>query len=176
MKSILLTLALLLNAGISSAADLTSNDSAYLDQRFGVRSDNLLLKESTSGERVSLHDMIVEPWTRQYPGIRDARVQSFLYGVYNRQCGEWARSHTNPQCPPVTDVLMQAGKNIADRQCNTCHLFGTAETPPFFTMARAGDLTEARLSGALAGGHRMSPITLSADQIHDLLIYIQGLK
>ena len=150
-----------------------SSDEAYLNETFGVHA-NLPLT-LTPSDLAGLHDIISDPVTRGYPGIRDARVQSFLYELYQRQCRAWSQANVAPECPPVAATL-QPGKDVADRQCNTCHLFGTAETPAFFSMARKGTIDEQSLSAALAGGHRMSPISLTGEQIHQLVLYIRGLK
>lgn len=180
MKHLVLALSFLSFVTSAVAADLTTNDKAYLNERFGVKDADPLLQEMPAVDRATIHDLIVEPWTAKYPGIRDARVQSKLYDIYYSRCSVWRQTHSNPQCPPTTSlatsVAMQAGKDIADMKCNMCHLFGTADTPPFFALARSGGFTETRLTSALAGGHRMSPITLAPREISDLFAYVSGLK
>lgn len=176
MQYIALALSFLVFVNSAAAADLSTNDKAYLNEHFGVKDADPLLLEMSAVDRAAIHDLIVEPWTTKYPGIRDARVQSKLYDLYYNRCSVWRQTHANPQCPPAASSAIQAGKSIADMKCNMCHLFGTADTPPFFAIARAGALTEAGLTAALAGGHRMSPITLTSREISELFKYINDQK
>jgi hypothetical protein len=176
MKYLILALLLSGLTVTARAEDLSAKDRTYLNERFGIDEQSQIATDMTADERAAIHALIVNPWTQDYPPIRDARVQSELFTIYTRQCGDWARAYQQPACPPAATLEMQPGKVIADERCNVCHLFGTADTPPFFTFARKGGLTRTRLASALAQGHRMSPITLTPEQIDALLAYINGLK
>ena len=157
------------------AADLSGPELAHLAREFGVCADGTLLGQMSPQERATLHDMFVEPWTRDYPDSRDARLASALGGIYQRQCHDWAQGNRSPVCPPAKNPANQPGKNIADDQCNACHLFGTADAPAFFRLGRDGGVTPQRLSDTLASGHRMSPIHISDGQAKDLANYIESL-
>jgi len=167
---------LLLIAGAATAASLTDNDLHYLSTQYGMTESADIIRGLSDAEQAKLHALIIDPIAKQNPKTRDHNVADYLFEVHMRQCSEWALTHGGPECPPTADANAEPGKEIADRQCNACHLFGTFEAPPFRKLAVAGTLTEKKLADALGHGHAMSPITLAAAQLSDLLIYIRSLR
>ncbi len=105
----------------------------------------------------------IEPWSRAYPYALQVRLFGVLDNAYVRQCSEWSREHRRTPRPPVENPVNQPGKDLADFQCNACHLFGSPEAPGFFQLARDGKTGVGFLSEALESGHRMSPIKLAPD-------------
>lgn len=161
----------------AQSEDLTSENLTYLEETFGICPDSPVLNLLTTQERVRLRDIFTfdEPWSRVYPYIFNVRLFGVLDTANIRQCNEWLQDHRAPPCPPLPDPTHQAGKNVADYQCNACHLFGTPEAPGFFQMARDGKTSIDFLSAALAGGHRMSPINLAPEEVIALSGYIESL-
>ena len=172
----LVPVVLLLAAAAAWAASLGDEEYRYLHDRFALSPNSELLRSMTPQEQGRLHDLIDDRAFRDRPNTRDWTVADFLYDAYVRQCSVWALSNTAPQCPPAANAASQPGKEIADRQCNACHLFGTAEAPAFFKLARAEALSAQQLTDALLHGHQMSPISLSASEVGALLVYIRSLK
>ena len=163
-------------AAAALAAGLAPPDQRYLLDKFGLASDSEVLKDLTADEQTKLHNLINDPLLKEYPFTRDDNVADFLFAAHMRECSVWASTHGEPACPPTADAQAEPGKEIADRQCNACHLFGTMDAPSFVALARAGKLSEQGLADALAHGHRMSPIRLESRQIAALLTYIRSLK
>lgn len=163
-------------ASAALAAALTERDYRYLQDEYALAANSEMIRDLTVDEQAKLHDLINDPSLKQYPVIRDHNVADFLFEAHMRECSVWALSHTGPQCPPTSDASAEPGKELADRQCNACHLFGTFAAPSFLKLAREGKLTEQRLADALDHGHAMSPITLPPAQIKELIIYIRSLK
>ncbi|MHB1205267.1 MAG: c-type cytochrome [Rhodospirillaceae bacterium] len=163
-------------AAPARAEDLTPAQIGLLWQDFGVRQDGQMFRDMSAEERAAIRAVYDNPFLREYSSSRNARISDLLFKVYSRQCREWSASHTSPQCPPASDPVSQAGKNIADSQCNACHIFGTAEAPAFFRLARQGGWDSRHLGAVLEDGHRMSPIRLSKDQLEQLDRYIASLK
>lgn len=174
--TILAAAVMIMVASAALAASLTQSDHRYLRDEYGLAPDSELIKDLSAAEQAKLHDLINDPALKAYPATRDNNVADFLFEAYMRECSAWALSHGGPQCPPTSDASAEPGKEIADRQCNACHLFGTTNAPSFRKLAREGKLTEQGLADALGHGHEMSPIALPPAQIKALMVYIQSLK
>ena len=173
---ILAVAAAIMAASVALAATLSESDNRYLRDEFGAAVGGDLIKDLSADERARLHEIINDPYLKSYPYARDHNVADFLFGVYMRGCSVWALSHTGPECPPASDAAAEPGKEIADRQCNACHLVGTMDAPSFFKLARAGKPNEQELIATLDHGHMMSRINLQPAQIGELLTYIHSLK
>ena len=176
MTSHLAALILFSSAASAMAADLTDADSRYLDQTFGLSSRSEVITNMTPEERAELRAVIIGKGEPDYAYLRNPLVLSKLTAIYADECGRWKTAHATPACPPVADAKSQPGKEVADRQCNSCHLFGTAEAPSFALLARRRSVTADYLMQSTAKGHAMSPIKLSAGETGDLAVYIQSLK
>lgn len=159
------------------AQDLGREELSYLEEEFGLCADNPVLNFLTAQERARIRDIFAfdRPWSRVYPYIFNVRLFGVLDTANIRQCNEWSREHRSPPCPPIAKPAHQAGKDVADFQCNACHLLGTPDAPGFFQLARKGTTSVAFLSEALSGGHRMSPINLSPQELSALSGYIGSL-
>ena len=159
------------------AQGLTREELSYLEEEFGTCLKSPTLNLLTPQERARLHDIFVfdKEWSRAYPYIFNVRLFGVLDTANIRQCQEWSREHSGSPCPPLADPAHQAGKNIADFQCNACHLFGTPDAPGFFRLARAGNTSVEFLSQSLASGHQMSPIHLTTEELSALSHYIASL-
>jgi hypothetical protein len=168
--------AIMMAAGPALAAKLTPSDDRYLQSEYGLSPDSEIIKDLSADEQSKLHDFINDPAFRQYPSIRDHNVADFLFTSHMRECNVWALSHGAPDCPPTSDAGAEPGKEIADRQCNACHLFGTMDAPSFHKLAADGKLNAQGLADSLSHGHSMSPITLPSAQISELIVYIRSLK
>ncbi len=166
----------MLVASTALAASLAANDQRYLEQEYGLAPDSELIGGLSVGEQAKLHDLINDPSLKAYPFTRDNNVADFLFEAHMKECSVWALSHGGPECPPTSDASAEPGKEIADRQCNACHLFGTADAPSFRKLAREGKLTDQGLAHVLEHNHAMSPITLPPAQITELMVYIRSLK
>ena len=75
------------------------------------------------------------------------------------------------------------GETLAKRWCATCHVVaadqqvGTTQSPPFSTIARKPDFTEATLALFLLYPHpRMPDMNLSRSEAADLAAYIRTQK
>lgn len=168
-------------ASAAMAASLTQADFRYLEGTYGVASSGNLIRSLSADDRATLHALINDaslksPTTGEFGPTRDYNVADFLFAAYMRECSVWELSQSAPPCPRSADAQAEPGKEIADRECNACHLFGTLSAPPFIKLARAGKPTEEALAEALARGHSMSPILLRADEIKAVALYIRSLK
>jgi hypothetical protein len=168
--------ALTLTAGAAPAATLSDADYRYLQDKYGLTAKSEELADLTPDEATKLHDLIDDPAMKDYPFTRDNNVSDFLFTAHIRECQVWSLAHGSPECPPVADAKVEAGKEVADRRCNFCHLFGTENAPTFRQLARAGKLDEPTLAADLDHGHFMSPIALAPDDIKALLVYIKSLN
>ena len=159
-----------------AAESWTTDQQAFLQEQLGLGPNNPLMSELTPDERVRIRAALDNPFAEDYVSMRVAPITSILQAAYARTCSEWRQTQTAPQCPPVADPKAQAGKDIADNQCHSCHLFGTPLAPAFFKMARTGGWSAKALGAALDSGHRMSPIHLLPEQVQALADYIASLK
>lgn len=174
VASVVLCFAIIGN--VYAADQLTDLDVEFLDDRFGVKKADDFANRLTAKDRSKLHDAITARGRAEHPLVRNAIVANQLVAIYRRQCAEWARRHSSPACPPASDDRVQAGKEIADRLCNECHLFGTGDAPAFFGFARNMDLTEQRVAAIGRHDPRMSDIHLSAEEVREVVTYINSLK
>ncbi len=76
-----------------------------------------------------------------------------------------------------------AGKALAEASCASCHLVSpdqksaTTEAPPFTTIAKRSPEEIEELDAFLAAPHPpMPPVSLTRQQISDILAYIVSLK
>jgi hypothetical protein len=165
-----------LMSSMALADDLSASDGHYLNETFGLGPRSEIVHNMTSDERATLHQIITNKATTDYPYMRESLVLQNLIALYGQECARWRKTHFSPECPPVEDAQAQPGKDVADRKCNSCHLFGTSDAPPFALLVRHKPETAESLEQALASGHRMSPITLPKSELSALAVYIQSLK
>ncbi|HEV2548955.1 MAG TPA: c-type cytochrome [Stellaceae bacterium] len=75
-------------------------------------------------------------------------------------------------------------REVADQQCNFCHLFGLGKAPAFRKLARQEPWTGRSLAemqrrgheNARRYGHQMSPVGLTREQFEALAVYVNSLK
>lgn len=171
--SLLAAAGFLLVATAAFAAGLSDSDYGYLKDHWGLKRDGDVAKNLTATEQAKLHDLINDPLNKDKPNAIEIQVGDYLFQI--ETCYDRVATHPgNQPCPNAQNS--SPGKLVADRNCHSCHLIGTAEAPSFFQIARKGTWTEADLREALISGHRMSPLTLSDRELHDLAAYIASLK
>ncbi len=168
--------ALLAGAALAQTGVLTEKDTRYLESTYGPTVRAEIVSRMKPEELERLHTVINQTFAADYPGIRYNMVADYLFTVHMQQCQAWSAAHPEQVCPPPENSSIVPGKNVADRQCNACHLFGTSVAPAFRAMAKSGKVSAASLAAAIKQGHRMSPIDLSPEQVKDLAAYIQALK
>ena len=161
---------------LAAASGLGEGDYRYLQTNFGVGKDSFTLSNVGAEDAARLHELINDPAFKDYAKSRERSVGDYLFGVVMRTCQNWQLTHAGGSCPEVTDARLEPGWLVAERNCIACHLTGTTAAPSFFRLAQSGTVTEKRLADALAGGHQMSPITLSAEQLRNLALYINSLR
>jgi hypothetical protein len=172
MKIIGLFLALtMLTAAAAFAAGLTDADLTYLHDHWGLKRDGTVVKNLTAAEQVELDSLINDPIFRGRWHSIENQVGDYLFKI--ETCTDWSGAGPCPNAPGPNDP---PGRRIADRNCISCHLVGTAVAPSYFRLSKSGGWTAARLGDALASGHYMSPITLSEAELHDLANYIASFK
>jgi hypothetical protein len=160
----------------AAAAGLGESDYRYLQAEFGFRKDGFSLSNIAAEDAARLHELITDPVFNDHPKSRALTVGDYLFGAAMRSCQNWQLTHAGAACPEVSDPRLRPGWEIAERNCIACHLTGTTTAPSFFALARSGTVDEKRLAASLAGGHQMSPITLGAQQLRDLALYINSLR
>jgi cytochrome c5 len=157
---------------LASAAGLTDADLRYLKDAYGPTIGPEIVDRMSADEQAKLHDIIAAHQSKDRYDI----AADYLFVTRTRQCQEWAMEHSGQICPPPADPAARPGQDVADQQCNACHMFGTSRAPSFRAMAALGRATEAKLADAISHGHRMSPITLTPEQIKALAVYIENMK
>ncbi len=176
-RVILLALAIVsMASGLAVAAGLTEADYRYLKREFGLARDSFTLSNISPADAAKLHELIHDPAFQEHPIGRDLNVGDYLYTAEMRTCQAWQLAHGNQACPQVTDQNLAPGWRIAERNCNACHLTGTADAPSFFKLAQRGTVDDQQLATALRSGHRMSPITLDPPELQALARYINSLR
>jgi len=165
---------LLASTGLARAAELTPEDSRYLLSEYGLARDSDVLTSMLPIERTRLHDLIYG--LRNDRTRRDDAVRNQLYDAYTRECEAWAQEHSGEDCPPAKDRTVEPGKQIADRICNQCHLFGSGMAPSFFRLARQQPWDARSVASALQHSHDMVPITLADEERHGLAAYINSFR
>jgi len=169
-------LAVALSIAASSAAfaqGLTDDDYTYLQKMLGLTAQSAVIAELTPNEQQALHSAIAD--LTHYPESRDRQVKRYLELVYPRECKRWAQAHPGQKCSPAADPAIEPGKEISDRICATCHLFGsTAST--YRSMASGHDWDAHKLEHALRHTPGMVPIKLTPEQLDALVAYINSFK
>jgi len=164
--------ALLLNAPSAFASEMTDADYRYLQTHRGVHRDGSIVQTMTADDRSHLHALINDPDYGDRPQTVENQVGDYLFLV--ETCANCPLSDPRP-CPNAPKSGDPSGKQVADRACLPCHLVGTVVAPSFFKLAKQGGWSAARLDAALRGGHHMSPITLSMQELNELSNYIASL-
>jgi mono/diheme cytochrome c family protein len=84
---------------------------------------------------------------------------------------------------PATAGDAKAGKQLAERWCQSCHAIGAnqpmavTEAPPFATIAKKPGFDEAKIAVFLLEPHpKMPPIGLSREAAADLAAFIASQK
>lgn len=162
------------STALAMAAALTRDDDRYLQATYGIKPGNEVVADMTPAERAQLHDLI--HGLRRDPTRREIAVQHFLFDAYRRECDAWARDHQGEECRPAQDAAAAPGKEIADRICNLCHLFGSGMAPSFFRLAQRQEWDAAAIAAALAHSHDMVPISLPQEERDALARYINSLR
>ena len=166
---------LLVAASVAARADgLTADDYKYLQATHGLTAQSAVIAELTANEQNALHSAIDD--LKTYPEGRDRQVRRYLALVYPRECSRWAEKHPGQACSPAADPAVQPGKEISDRLCALCHLFGTATAASFHKMAGAKTWDPHKVEHALHHSPGMVPIRLTPEQLDALAAYINSLK
>lgn len=174
----LFAVAVLLGFSTAAFADgLTDDDYKYLDKLLGLNAQSAVLVELTPNEQNALHSAIND--LSRYPESRDQQVKRYLALVYPRECKRWRDTtpgHSSEQnCSPAADPAVEPGKEISDRICATCHLFGgTART--YRSLASEKTWDQHKLEHALRHTPGMVPIRLKPEQLDALVAYINSFK
>jgi hypothetical protein len=174
--AVLLLATALIVPGLAAAAGLSNADFQYLKAEFGLGKDSFTLTNASASDAAKLHDLINDPFAKDYPKTRDFNVADYLFDVEMRTCQAWQLAHAARSCPQVADQRLMPGWQIAERSCIACHLTGTVDAPSFFKLVQPGPIDENRLAAALGSGHRMSPITLGPQELQDLARYMNSLR
>jgi hypothetical protein len=173
MKFLLAVAALLGFSAVALADGLTDNDYKYLDKLLGLNAHSAVLAELTPNEQNALHSAIND--LTRYPESRDRQVQRYLELVYPRECKRWAREHLDQPCSPAADPAVEPGKEISDRICASCHLFGGVGRS-YHELAGAKDWDQHKLEHALRHTPGMVPIKLTEQQLDAIVAYINSFK
>ena len=177
MRILLAVAALLGFSTVAFADGLTDDDYKYLDKLLGLSAQNAALTELTPNEQNALHSAIND--LSRYPESRDLQVKRYLALVYPRECKRWRDANpghaADQTCSPAADPAIDPGKQISDRICATCHLFG-GTARPFNALARLKDWDQHKLEHALRHTQGMVPIKLKPDQLDALVAYINSFK
>jgi hypothetical protein len=169
--------AILLAGSTAALADgLTADDYTYLQKLLGIDAQSAVIAELTPNEQNALHSAIAD--LTRYPESRDRQVKRYLELVYPRECKRWAQAnpgHPGQNCSPAADPAIEPGKEISDRICASCHLFG-ATAPSFHYMASERDWNPHKVEHALRHSRSMVPIRLTPEQLDALAAYINSFK
>jgi len=158
------------------AAGLSGTDYQFLKAQYGLERDDAVLAGLSVSEQAELHGLINDEAWADRPARRNLNVAEFLYRMHERDCGKWSQSHPGQECPPGANASVEPGRKVAERNCNTCHLFGTSDAPSFYQLAKRGGWSAETLTSTLKAGHAMSPITLQPEESAALAAYIASLK
>ncbi|HXP05134.1 MAG TPA: cytochrome c [Stellaceae bacterium] len=173
MKFIFAAVILLAGSTAALADGLTDDDYKYLESTLGLTAQSPAIVELTTNEQQALHSAI-DDLTR-YPESRDRQVQRYLALVYPRECKRWAEAHPGQNCSPAADPAIEPGKEISDRICASCHLFGGVGRS-YHSMASEKDWDSHKLEHALRHTPGMVPIRLTPEQLDKLTAYINSFK
>ena len=167
-------LATLFGSSIAVAQGLTPNDYKYLQATHGLAAQSPVIAELTPNEQQALHSAIDD--LKTYPEGRDRQVRRYLWLVYGRECKRWVAAHPGQQCAPAANPSIQPGKEISDRNCAECHLFGTVTAPSFRKMAGEREWNSHKVEHALRHSPDMVPLKLTPDMLDKLAAYINSFK
>jgi hypothetical protein len=173
MKFLVAAAFLLAGSSLANAEGLTADDFAYLQKMLGLTAQSSVIAELTPNEQQALHSAIAD--LTHYPESRDRQVKRYLELVYPRECKRWAAAHPGQSCSPAADAAIEPGKEISDRICASCHLFGSVAFT-YRAMANAHDWDAHKLEHALRHTQGMVPIKLTQEQLDALVAYINSFK
>ncbi|HVH77828.1 MAG TPA: cytochrome c [Stellaceae bacterium] len=174
MKLAIAAAAALMLATTAAFADgLSQDDFAYLQKTLGLTAQSAVLKELTPNEQGALHSAIND--LHLYPESRDRQVKRYLALVYARECKRWVVGHDGQNCSPATDPAIQPGKEISDKICATCHLFGS-DGRSFHDMASDKEWNAHKVEHALRHTPAMVPLRLTPEMLDQLAAYINSFK
>ena len=166
-------LATLTVARVAFADALTQDDYQYLQKLLGLTSQSAVLTELSPNEQQSLHSAIDE--LKTYAEGQARQVKRYLALVYGRECKRWAIGHPGQNCSPASDPAIQPGKQISDKICASCHLFGT-DGQSYHDMANEKDWNPHKVEHALRHTSRMVPTKLTPEMLDQLAAYINSFK
>ena len=166
-------LATLTLARVAFADGLTQDDYRYLQKLLGLAPQSAVLTELSPNEQQSLHSAIDE--LKTYPEGQARQVKRYLALVYGRECKRWAIGHPGQNCSPASDPAVQPGKQISDKICASCHLFGT-DGQSFREMANEKDWNPHKVEHALRHSPGMVPTKLTPEMLDQLATYINSFK
>jgi hypothetical protein len=172
--AVTVAVAALIVARAAEAQGLTQDDYKYLEMTHGLTPQNAAIAELTPNEQQSLHSAIDE--LKSYPEGRDRQVRRYLALVYGRECKRWAEAHPGQNCSPAADVAIEPGKEISDKICASCHLFGTDSAQSYRKMANERDWNAHKVEHALRHSPSMVPLKLTQDMLDQLAAYINSFK
>ena len=167
-------LGILTVAASAFAQGLTPDDLKYLQATHGLTAQSPVIAELTPNEQQALHSAIDD--LKTYPEGRDRQVRRYLALVYPRECTRWADHHPGQNCSPAADPAIQPGKDISDRICASCHLFGTDSAASYRKMATQRDWNAHKVEHALRHSPGMVPLKLTQDMLDQLAAYINSFK
>jgi hypothetical protein len=176
MRFFLAAAALLGFSAVALADGLTDDDYKYLDKLLGLSAQSAVIAELTPNEQNALHSAIND--LTRYPESRDRQVKRYLELVYPRECKRWTQAnpgHPGQNCSPAADPAIEPGKEISDRICATCHLFG-ASAPSYRFMANERDWNSHKVEHALRHSRSMVPLRLTPEMLDQLAAYINSFK
>jgi hypothetical protein len=173
MRLLIALAILILGSGIARADGLTADDFTYLQTLLGLTSQSAPIAELTANEQQALHSAIND--LKLYPESRDRQVRRYLALVYPRECKRWAAAHPDQKCSPAVDPAAQPGKEISDRICASCHLFGS-DGRSFWDMAHERDWDPHKVEHALRHTPSMVPLKLTPEMLDRLASYINSFK
>jgi hypothetical protein len=173
MKIFLAAVALAASSTLALADGLTADDYTYLQATLGLTQQSAALAELTPNESQALSSAIND--LKSYPERRDRQVQRYLALVYPRECKRWAAAHPGQNCSPAADPGIEPGKEISDKICATCHLFGS-DGISYWEMAHKRDWDPHKVEHALRHSPGMVPLRLTPEMLDQLAAYINSFK
>jgi len=171
---IAVTVAMLTVAGVAHAQGLTQNDYKYLQSTQGLTPQSAVIAELTPNEQQALHSAIDD--LKTYPEGQNRQVRRYLSLVYGRECKRWAEAHPGQNCSPSADPAVEPGKEISDKICASCHLFGTDSAQSYRKMASEREWNPHKVEHALRHSPGMVPVKLTQDMLDQLAAYINSFK
>ena len=169
-----IAIAMLVATGAALADGLTPDDLKYLQGLLGLAPKSAVLAELTPNEQNALHSAIDD--LKTYPEGRDRQVRSYLWVVYARECKRWAASHPGQDCSPAPFAAVRPGKEISDKICASCHLFGTDAAVSYHQMANEKDWNSHKVEHALRHTPAMVPLKLTQEMLDQIAAYINSFR